>query len=168
MNGSTLVKISSKSARELFQGCSEEYITHVCHGRCCGATNTGAENHQIPVFPEEEERLRAHGAHIENGFMTPKGGGDRFPVRYGRPEESEARTDKDDDIRLEDEEAPGRQGHAEQGEAQAGHGIPTLGGFPVGGQRRELLSRLLKSHRLPSSSSHHFLMRRVCCSTTVE
>lgn len=77
MSGTTLVKISSKSARELFQGCSVDYIKHVCHGRCCWANNTGQPNHQIPVFPEEEERLRAHGAHIENGFMTPTGGGER-------------------------------------------------------------------------------------------
>lgn len=73
----TLVKISSKSARELFQGCDPDYIRTVCHGRCCWANNTGAENHQIPVFPEEEENLRKHGAHIENGFMSPTGGGDR-------------------------------------------------------------------------------------------
>jgi hypothetical protein len=73
----TLVKISAKSARELFQGCDPNYIRDVCHGRCCWANNTGKETHSIPVFPEEEESLRAHGAKIENGFMVPANGGDR-------------------------------------------------------------------------------------------
>jgi Fe-S-cluster containining protein len=47
------------------------------------ANNTGHENHQIPVFPEEEENLRKHGAHIENGFTTPANGGDRCQFQAG-------------------------------------------------------------------------------------
>lgn len=33
------VKVSAKEARILFHGCDTEYITTVCHGRCCTVTS---------------------------------------------------------------------------------------------------------------------------------
>ena len=48
-----VITISEACARLAFQGCSTEYISTVCHGRCCRITGGVTR-----VFVERDERDR--------------------------------------------------------------------------------------------------------------
>jgi DNA modification methylase len=76
------VKISAKSARLLFEGCSPDYIRTTCHGHCCEAkdspTGTGT---MIPVSALEQPRIEALGARIVNGLIQPRPGEKQCPFK---------------------------------------------------------------------------------------
>lgn len=76
------VKVSAKEARIRFHGCDSDYITNVCHGRCCTVSSGKAKGQTAPMplvvvtTDEEADRLRAkHGpaAVVDNVIaVTPK------------------------------------------------------------------------------------------------
>jgi DNA modification methylase len=66
------IKVSAKSARELWNGCQVDYITGTCHGRCCQA---GDGSIHIPILPEEEKTIQAAGGKVIDGMLQGKEGG---------------------------------------------------------------------------------------------
>jgi len=70
-NNSVPVKISSKSARQLFKGCNINYIRSICKGRCCEGTN----HISVAIHPTEQARIESQGGIVKNGFLTPDGRG---------------------------------------------------------------------------------------------
>ena len=46
------IRVSVKSCRQLFQGCSLDYLLNVCKGRCCGFGT-------VPLLPAEVKMLKA-------------------------------------------------------------------------------------------------------------
>lgn len=71
-NGGVRIKISTKSARELWNGCTVDYITNVCHGRCC---TTGKGEMHVAVLDDEIPRIEALGGKVVNNMLQPKPGG---------------------------------------------------------------------------------------------
>lgn len=73
LTGSVTVRISAKSARLTFNGCDEDYIRNVCHGRCCESASqpTGT---LITVHPFEQGPLIARGARIVNNVLQNRPG----------------------------------------------------------------------------------------------
>jgi hypothetical protein len=63
------VRISSKSARQIFHGCEPGYIAEVCHGACC---RRSAGPIIVTILPREEAQLRKLGAPIEGGLLAPE------------------------------------------------------------------------------------------------
>jgi len=65
------VKVSGKSLRQMFHECDVEYVSTVCHGRCC----EGSKGILVTVHPLEVEKYEALGAVIQNGFIEADGRG---------------------------------------------------------------------------------------------
>lgn len=62
------IKVSAASARLLFEGCTVDYITSTCKGRCC--SNPRAKHGiSIPTLPNERARLQALGGDIDEDGM---------------------------------------------------------------------------------------------------
>ena len=72
------IKISSKSCRELFEGCSLKYILKVCHGRCCSAPAMEL-GFAVVVLQEELAVIQSHGGVVINNVLQPKPGEKRCP-----------------------------------------------------------------------------------------
>ena len=63
-HGKLPIKVSSKSARLRFHGCTPEYIRDVCHAKCCNPSiKKGA---LVAVRPSEEEAIRARGVAVRD------------------------------------------------------------------------------------------------------
>jgi hypothetical protein len=82
------VRISSKSARIRFQGCSPDYIQSTCHGKCCETTDpkTKAIATRIPVTASDLVVLRTvvPDIKVRNGIMVnPPGHKCRFKQESG-------------------------------------------------------------------------------------
>lgn len=67
------IKISSKSLRQLFNGCDPDYIRNVCHARCC-QSSTADTGIVVTIHPEEESAISARGGIIKNGLLQPNKG----------------------------------------------------------------------------------------------
>ncbi len=66
----TKIKISAAMCRQVFHGCTEEYINNVCKGACCKSSKHGAIVH---ILPEERESMTNKGAQIDdNSLLVPK------------------------------------------------------------------------------------------------
>lgn len=77
------VHISSKSARIRFQGCSPDYITSTCHGKCCETTDPVSKQiaTRIPITKSDLVVLQNAGFDVPvvNGLMSnPPGQKCRF------------------------------------------------------------------------------------------
>lgn len=55
------ITISAKNARLEFQGCSEDYIKNVCHGRCCWTTIGGKTTTSIYAEPDQRVEIIKRG-----------------------------------------------------------------------------------------------------------
>ncbi len=62
-----LVKISTKSARQLFRGCNTDYIKTVCKGRCCEGTNCIS----VAIHPLEQANIESLGGVVKDGLLQP-------------------------------------------------------------------------------------------------
>lgn len=67
------IKISSKSARLLFNGCDPDYIRDVCHASCC-QSSTHPTGTMITIHPSEEAAIAALGGVVKDGLLQPKKG----------------------------------------------------------------------------------------------
>lgn len=72
------VKVSAKSARLLFHDCTPDYITSVCHGRCC-YSSTAPQGTMITIHLSEQAAIEARGASVvDHMLQTP---GKRCPFK---------------------------------------------------------------------------------------
>ena len=80
MTGRRKVKISAKSARLRFHGCTPEYIKDVCKGRCC-ESSTAPTGTMITVHPSEQASIEARGGVVKGGLLQPKPGTKKCPFK---------------------------------------------------------------------------------------
>jgi ribosomal protein L39E len=76
-------RVSAKSARLPFQGCSPEYIANVCHGRCCDSSTQPSGTLIAVASGDEARRLRQRGAVIVDGQIQPRPGERVCPFKSG-------------------------------------------------------------------------------------
>jgi len=60
-----LIKVSAKSAMQLFRGCTPDYIVENCHGRCC----RGSNGISVAIGASEEDRIASRGGVVINGLL---------------------------------------------------------------------------------------------------
>ena len=65
------IKVSTKSMRLLFEGCSIEYILTECYGRCCESKNGIG----VVILPREEEAITRAGGMINDNLLQPNNKG---------------------------------------------------------------------------------------------
>lgn len=53
--------------RQLFKGCIPEYVSSVCHGRCCD----GSGGLSVVIQPDEQVFIEAKGGIVVNGLLQP-------------------------------------------------------------------------------------------------
>lgn len=68
-----MVKVSAAQARQLFHGCTPDYIRDVCHGACCRSKSQPG-GILVVVHPSEAAAVAAAGANIDDGRIVPEGG----------------------------------------------------------------------------------------------
>lgn len=88
VDGAVPVLISSKSARIRFQGCGEDYIQNVCHGKCCETTDPKTKQiaTRIPVTKTDLVVLHTIRSSVEvhDGIMVnPLGQKCQFKAESG-------------------------------------------------------------------------------------
>jgi len=59
------ITVSGASLRQMFHPCTEEYVTGVCHGRCCQGTG----KIMVTVHESERNRIEALGCEVRDGFI---------------------------------------------------------------------------------------------------
>jgi len=72
------VKISAKSARQIFHGCEPEYIATVCKGACC---RSSAGPILVTLLPREQQTFVARGYRVADNLLEP--GAKRCPFQNG-------------------------------------------------------------------------------------
>ena len=63
-----IVKVSAKSARQIFHGCEPGYIRDVCKGACCRSSSGPI---LVTLLPREEAAQRALGLRVSDGLLEP-------------------------------------------------------------------------------------------------
>jgi len=63
---SVSIKISAKSVRQLFKGCTQEYITKVCKGKCC----EGSGELSVAISEREKNGIEELGAEVKGGLIV--------------------------------------------------------------------------------------------------
>lgn len=74
------VKLSAKSANQLFNGCDPDYIKNVCHASCC-QSSTSETGTMITIHPSEIPIIEARGGIIKAGLLQPRVGEKRCPFK---------------------------------------------------------------------------------------
>lgn len=66
-----MVKISVASAKLLFVGCTVDYISSVCHGRCCDSS----DKLSVAIHSSEQALIESKGGMVVNGLLQPNSKG---------------------------------------------------------------------------------------------
>ena len=74
------VKISSKMARLLFNGCDPDYIRDVCHASCCDS-KTHPLGCVVTIHPSEQPEIELLGGVVRDGLLLPRSGEKRCPFK---------------------------------------------------------------------------------------